>query len=322
MLSLWSSSLSPRCGSRPPWPSLSSWSDTLEWRLCSFSSWQRWLRRTCQLVSLWHWGHSFLFSRPSMFEFFRWSLRHSARSLLVSAAPTSLPFLFSSPPIWLSFCPRHLVLSSVFPFISNSVADLAGTIFSLLFYQFTMGPRTLVSPENDAADELARRGALLAPSAIPCSLSPLISRIHSRLFSDWRRTVSSKFFDTQVPSISTEELVLPLYARCVLSRLRCNGHSLLLSSYLYKIGRMENPCCSACGHSSQDISHLIPHYPATDFLRRSLFGDSLSLYDLWSRPWTVTRLLGLHGFPPCPHPSEGVGQTATTTWIAAFWQTF
>ena len=52
---------------------------------------------------------------------------------------------------------------------------------------------------NDTADELARRGALLPPSAIPCSLSPLTSRIHSRLFSDWRRTVSSKYFDTQVP---------------------------------------------------------------------------------------------------------------------------
>ena len=58
-------------------------------------------------------------------------------------------------------------------------------------------------PGNDAADELARRGALVAPSAIPCSLSPLISR----LFSDWRRTVSSKYLDTQVPSISTDELI-------------------------------------------------------------------------------------------------------------------
>ena len=63
-------------------------------------------------------------------------------------------------------------------------------------------------------------------------VSPLISRIHSSLFSDCRRTVSSKFFDTQVPSISTKELVLPRHARCVLSRLCCNGHSLLLSSYL------------------------------------------------------------------------------------------
>ena len=162
-------------------------------------------------------------------------------------------------------------------------------------------------PGNDPADELARRGALLAPSAIPCSLSPLISRIHSCLFSDWRHTVSLKYFDTQVPSISTEELVLPRHARCVLSRLRCNGHSLLLGFYVSRIGRIENPSCSACGHSSQDISHLVLHCPATDSLRRSLFGDSLSLYDLWSRPWRVARLLGLHGLPPCPHPSEGVG---------------
>ena len=133
---------------------------------------------------------------------------------------------------------------------------------------------------NDAADELARRGALLAPSAIPCSLSPLISRIHSRLISDWRRTVSSKFFDTQVPSISTEELVLPRHARCVLSCLRCNGHSLLLGSYLSRIGRIENSSCSVCGHSSQDTSHLILHCPTTGSLGRSHFGDSLSLYDL------------------------------------------
>ena len=108
-------------------------------------------------------------------------------------------------------------------------------------------------------------------------------------------------------SISTEELVLPRHARCVLSRLRCCGHSLLLSSYLARIGRIENPFCSACGHSSQDTSYLILHCPATDSLRRSLFGDSLSLYDLWSRPWEVARLLGLHGLPPCPHSSEGVG---------------
>ena len=39
------------------------------------------------------------------------------------------------------------VLSSIFPLISNSVADLAWTVFFLLlFYQATMGPQTLVSP--------------------------------------------------------------------------------------------------------------------------------------------------------------------------------
>ena len=69
----------------------------------------------------------------------------------------------------------------------------------------------------------------------------LISRIHSSLFSNWRRAVSFKFFDTQVSSIFTEVLVLPRHARCVLSRLRCNGNRLLLSFYLFGIGRIENP---------------------------------------------------------------------------------
>ena len=109
------------------------------------------------------------------------------------------------------------------------------------------------------------------------------------------------------PRISTEELVLPHHARCVFSRLRCNGHNLLLGSYLSRIGRIENPSCSAGEHSSQDTSHLILHCPATDSLCCSLFGDSLSLYDLWPRPWGVAQLLGLHGLLPCPHSGEGVG---------------
>ena len=51
---------------------------------------------------------------------------------------------------------------------------------------------------------------------------------------------------------------------------------LLLSSYLSRIGRIENPSFSASRHPSQDTSHLILHCPATDSLRRLLFGDCLS----------------------------------------------
>ena len=97
-------------------------------------------------------------------------------------------------------------------------------------------PRHLFLLGNDAADELASWGALLVPSAKSCSLSC----IHS-FFSDWRHTVSSKFFDAQVPTISTKELVLPCHSRCVLSRLCCSGHWLLFSSYLLRISRIENP---------------------------------------------------------------------------------
>ena len=142
-----------------------------------------------------------------------------------------------------------------------------------------MGPQSFL-PGHDAADELARRGALLAPSAIPCGLSPLISRIHSCLFSNWRHTVSSKFFDTQVTLISTEELVLPRHARCILSRPRYNGHSLLLGSHLSRIGRIENSFCSACGHSSQNTSHLILHCPATDSAPLALWGVFVSVRSL------------------------------------------
>ena len=138
--------------------------------------------------------------------------------------------------------------------------------------------------------------------------SPLTSRSHSSVFWYWRRTVLSKFFNRQVPLVSTEELVLSRHARCVLSDLCCNEYRLHFNFYLSRIGRIENPLCSACGHPIQDTSHRIRHCPAIyRSLCRSLFGDSLSLYNLWSRPWQVSRLLELHGLPPRLHPTEGVG---------------
>ena len=157
---------------------------------------------------------------------------------------------------------------------------------------------------NVAVDELDRRGALLVPSVVPCKLSPLISCIHSSLFKHWRLTVSAKFFDTQVFSISIEKLVRPRKDGCVLSLLRCKGHNLLLSSYLTKIGRISNPSCSACGHPSQDTYNLILRCPAASSLWRLLFGDSFSLRPLVQLQ-SISRLL-VYGLPPCPQFLEGV----------------
>ena len=164
---------------------------------------------------------------------------------------------------------------------------------------------------NHSANKLARWGTLLVPFVIPCSLFSLISRIYSSLFSDWRRAVSSKFFDTQVSSILTEELVFPRHAPCVPSRLRCNGLSLLLSSYLSRIGRIENPSCSACEHPSLGTSHLIVHCPATDSARLALLQFSVSL-----RPLVQARgSCSVSGAPrsSAMPPSLGRGRVTTTT---------
>ena len=151
-------------------------------------------------------------------------------------------------------------------------------------------------------------------------VSLLLSLVSTRVFSRTGGVQSHRNSSThRLPRFFTEKLVLPRHARCVLSRLRCNEHSFLLSSYLSRIDRIENPSCSARGHTSQDTSHLNLHCPATDCLRRSHFGDSLSLCDFWSRPLGVARLLGLHGLSPCPHPLGRVRVTTTTKFICTFY---
>ena len=99
-LTLLTLTLSPlTIGSRSPWLSPSSRSGTLDWWLCSLSFWRRRLRRTCQMLSLWHLrtANSFLFSMPSLFMFFCPSLRHSASpAAFGSTNKSATSLLFSS----------------------------------------------------------------------------------------------------------------------------------------------------------------------------------------------------------------------------------
>ena len=71
---------------------------------------------------------------------------------------------------------------------------------------------------------------------------------------------------------------------------------------------MENSACSACGHPLQDLNHLLD-CPASEPLRKSIFGSSLSILDLWSRPWGVVSA----EFLRAPIPRKVSGITTTTT---------
>ena len=257
------------------------------------------------------------------------SLLPRSPSRLVSGLPVIVPkpslsyMLLSG----VSLTPRHVILnlSPSFPtlylsyqlslpplpyltpkFLSNTQSLLNSLSQSKVVHlQWIPGHSSL--PGNDLADSLAKAGASLDPSSISVSLAPLISFQRLSLYTSWRRSVQSGFFPHQIPSVSPEELTLPRSARCALSRLRCNGHSTLLNSYLHRVGRAKTPSCSNCGSELQDLSHLVLDCPVLDPLRRAIFGSTLSLLDLWSRPWGVARLLGFRGIDPRPHPQEWVG---------------
>ena len=212
--------------------------------------------------------------------------------------------------------PNRLPISPLYPFISPSylLPESLRNVWSLasflsnnttLCFQWVPGHAGL--PGIEKADLLAKAGASLPTDAIPCPLPLVIAKVRYSQYQNWRRHISHFHLNFQVPEVFSEELLLSCPIRCELSCLHCHGHSLLLFSYLHRISRKENSACSACGHPLQDLNHLLLDCPASEPLRKSIFGSYLSILDLWSRPWGVARLLGLHGVPPRPHPSEGVG---------------
>ena len=202
----------------------------------------------------------------------------------------------------LSSAPTYLLPESQW-----NVWSLASSLSKITTLSFQWVPGHAGLPGNEKADLLAKTGASLPTNAIPSPLLPVIAKVRYSQYRNWRRHISHSHLNFQVPEVSSEELLLSRSIRSELSRLRCHGHSLLLSSYLHRISRKENSDCSACGHPLQDLNHLLLDCPASEPLRKSIFGSSLSILDLWSRPWGVARLLGLRGVPPRPHPSEGVG---------------
>ena len=236
------------------------------------------------------------------------SLTHSSscsfRSVLVLSDSQSCLSALSHPP-------SFLLANSLFK-VWSSISSLSSRNIQVRL-QWIPGHSLL--PGNELADCLAKSAVTLPlhPSAPPSTschapqpLAVLSASIRHQLFTSWRSSITTRLLSHQVPSVSSEEQSLPRSVRCQLSRLRCNGHSLLLNSYRHRIGLTSSSSCSKCGHDLQDASHLFS-CPADSRIRTAIFGPQHSLLDLWCRPWGVARLLGFRGLGPCPHPKEGVG---------------
>ena len=202
----------------------------------------------------------------------------------------------------LSSAPSYLLPESL-----GNVWSLASSLSNNTTLSFQWVPSHAGLPRNENADLLAKVGASLLTNVIPCPLPLVVAKVRYFQYHNWRCHISHSYLNYQAPEVSSEKLLLSHPIHCELSLLRCHGHSLLLSSYLHRISRKENSAYSACGHPVQNLNHLLLDCPASEPLCKNIFGSSLSILDLWSRPWGVARLLGLHKVPPFPHPLEGVG---------------
>ena len=215
--------------------------------------------------------------------------------MLVSATPASLSFLFSPPSLRLSLCP-HFHFSFYFKVSGTSGRNLS-SLSSLSIRQQWVPRHSFLQP-NDASAELTRHIVLCLPSAVPCSLSPLTSHIHSYLFLDWRHSVASEFFDKLVPHKCPLSSSLQQTQHSA-SRIFLELAQSIILHVVPVIIRPKTPFISFC--TVQTI----------DSLRCLLFGNSLSLSGLWSSPGELLGLWGLHGLLHARSLERG--QVATTT---------
>ena len=207
----------------------------------------------------------------------------------------------------LSSSPSFLMPSSLHS-IWSSLASLSSANISVSL-QWVPGHSDL--PGNDKADALAKSGASL-PCSAPQSLSSLASFFRHSLFTSWRASVRSSLLSTQIPKVASEELSLPRSVRCDLSRLRCNGHSPLLNSYLLRIRRITSSSCDLCGLGPHDVFHIFS-CPSLSSTRGAIFGPSASILDLWARPWGLLVSSASAVFRRAPFRRPGLGNPSSSS---------
>ena len=196
----------------------------------------------------------------------------------------------------------YSVLSSTLNFTSISLVDLTETVFSfLLSFPAIMGHRHSFLPGWPDEEHNS------------CSLQSLVVSHILSLVGLEAYCLIKILQPTGSPDFQQGAL-LPCHACCVHSRLCCNRHSLLLSSYLSRIGRIKNPSCSICRHFSLDTSRLILLCPATDFLSRLLLASFYLSPTSGPGPGELPGFWGSMVFHHASIPRKGSGNNNTNVF--------
>jgi len=122
---------------------------------------------------------------------------------------------------------------SVFPTkILLECLGLSDFLSSLVALSFQWVPGHARLPGNELTDSLAKTGVTLRFTHVHSPLAPVIAKIRHICYSFWRLNLFHISLFCQIPSVFLEELALSRLISCELSRFRCHGQSLLLSSIL------------------------------------------------------------------------------------------
>ena len=208
----------------------------------------------------------------------------------------------------LSSAPSYLLPESLW-----NVWSLASSLSNNTTLSFQWVPGHAGLPGNEKADLLAKTGASLPTDAIPCPLPPVIAKVRYSQYRNWRRHISHSHLNFKSPKSLRRNFFLAQYA--VSSPVFAAMATVFFYPHIFtgSVGRrilIVVPVDTLYRTSIISSSTVLPLNP---FVNLSLAPLSLSLFDPWSRPWGVARLLVSAEFLRAPIPRKGSGSTTTTT---------